>query len=119
MPTPRPIIVASVGATVGTSATWLISVMIDRPQTRPMIAVMIGRPIATTVPNVNSRTITAMRQADDLADVRLGLGDLLAEVAAEADLEPGVAGRIRERDDALGVVERSARSGSACRLSAM
>ena len=60
MPTPRPIIVASVGAVVGTSATWLISVMIDRPQTRPMIAVMIGMLIATAVPNVTRRTITAM-----------------------------------------------------------
>ena len=77
MPTPSPIIVASVGATVGTSATWLISVMIDRPLTRPTIAVTIGRPIATTVPKVSSSTITAMRQADDLAGVRLGLGHLL------------------------------------------
>ena len=34
--------------------------MIDSPLTSPMIAVMIGSPIATTVPNVNSRTITAM-----------------------------------------------------------
>ena len=34
--------------------------MIDRPQTSPTIAVMIGSPIATTVPNVNSSTITAM-----------------------------------------------------------
>ena len=34
--------------------------MIDSPQTSPTIAVKIGSPIATTVPNVNSRTITAM-----------------------------------------------------------
>ena len=34
--------------------------MIESPQTSPMIAVKIGRPMATTVPNVNSRTITAM-----------------------------------------------------------
>ena len=60
MPTPRPIIVASVGATVGTSATWLISVMIDSPMTRPRMAVTIGKPIATTVPNVSSSTITAI-----------------------------------------------------------
>ena len=52
--------VASVGATVGTSATWLISVMIDSPLTRPTIAVTIGSPIATTVPNVSSRTMTAI-----------------------------------------------------------
>ena len=51
---------ASVGATVGTTATWLISVTIERPQTSPTSAVRIGRPIATTVPNVNSSTIIAM-----------------------------------------------------------
>jgi hypothetical protein len=60
MPTPRPIIVASVGATVGTSATWLSSVMSERPITRPTIAVTMGRPMATTVPNVNRRTSTAI-----------------------------------------------------------
>ena len=60
MPTPSPIIVASVGATVGTSATWLMSVMIDRPLTSPTMAVMIGSPIATTVPKVSSSTMTAM-----------------------------------------------------------
>ncbi len=51
---------ASVGATVGTSVRWLISVITDSPQTRPTMAVTIGRPMATTVPNVSSRTITAM-----------------------------------------------------------
>ncbi len=39
---------------------WLMNVMIDSPDTSPISAVMIGRPIATTVPNVNTRTITAM-----------------------------------------------------------
>ena len=34
--------------------------MIDSPLTRPKIAVTIGSPIATTVPKVNSSTITAM-----------------------------------------------------------
>ena len=34
--------------------------MIERPQTSPNSAVTIGSPIATTVPNVNSSTITAM-----------------------------------------------------------
>ena len=40
--------------------TWLSSVMIDRPQTSPNSAVTIGSPIATTVPNVISRTMTAI-----------------------------------------------------------
>ena len=39
---------------------WLSRVISDSPQTSPMIAVKIGRPIATTVPNVKSSTITAM-----------------------------------------------------------
>ena len=34
--------------------------MIESPLTNPMTAVKIGSPIATTVPNVNSSTITAM-----------------------------------------------------------
>ena len=37
-----------------------MNVMIESPDTSPISAVMIGRPIATTVPNVNSRTITAI-----------------------------------------------------------
>jgi hypothetical protein len=52
--------VASVGATVGTSVRWLISVTIDSPLTRPTIAVTIGSPIATIVPNMMSRTMTAI-----------------------------------------------------------
>jgi len=60
MPTPRPIIVASVGAIVGTLIAWLSSVMSDSPQARPKIAVRIGMPIATNVPKVNSSTITAI-----------------------------------------------------------
>ena len=34
--------------------------MIESPLTSPMTALKIGSPIATTVPNVNSNTITAM-----------------------------------------------------------
>ena len=59
MPTPRPIIVASVGEMVGTSTTCPSSPTMLRPAPRPRIAVRIGRPIATTVPNVSSRMITA------------------------------------------------------------
>ncbi len=60
MPTPSPIIVARVGAIVGTLIRWPSRVTSDRPQARPKIAVRIGMPIATKVPNVNSSTITAM-----------------------------------------------------------
>jgi hypothetical protein len=47
--------VASAGAVVGTSTTWPSSVMMLSPVTRPTIAVPIGRPIATALPNVTSR----------------------------------------------------------------
>ena len=46
------------------------------------------------------------RQPDHLARVRLGLGDLLAHVAAEADRQAGVARGIGLVDDPLGVVGR-------------
>ena len=80
--------------------------MIDRPQISPKIAVMIGSPIATTVPNANSSTITAMPSPIDLADLGRGLGDLLAQVAAEADGQPGLLGRLRKVGDPLRVIER-------------
>ena len=61
MPTPSPIIVARVGATVDTVVAWLTIWMIDSVQARPRIAVRIGSSIATTVPKVNVRiTIAAM-----------------------------------------------------------
>jgi hypothetical protein len=44
------------------------------------------------------------RQADGLARVRLGLGHLLAEVAADADRQARVADRVGLGDDALRVV---------------
>ena len=73
MPTPRPIIVASVGATVGTSPTWLSGVTIDSPITRPNTAVTIGSPMATTVPKVNSSTMTAMVRPTASLEWVLGL----------------------------------------------
>ena len=50
---------ASVEETSGTSATWPSRRMIDSDAARPKIAVTIGRTIAVTVPNANSRMITA------------------------------------------------------------
>ncbi len=50
---------ASVGATLGTSATWPSSLMSASVATRPSTAVTIGSTIAVTVPNANSRMITA------------------------------------------------------------
>ena len=88
MPTPRPIIVASVGATVGTSARCPIRRMIASELTRPSTAEMIGSVIAAALPNANSRMITAAVRPIDLAAVGLRLGDCLADVAADRDLEP-------------------------------
>ena len=61
MPTPSPIIVASVGATVDTVNAWLKIWMIDSVAASPRIAVTIGSSMATTVPNVNVRITIAAR----------------------------------------------------------
>ena len=106
MPTPSPIIVASIRTTVGTSATWLMSVMIDRPLTSPTMAVMIGSPIATTVPKVSSSTMTAMPSPTTSLEWVSGLETFWPYVAAEADVEAGVPSRVRFVDDPLGVVGR-------------
>ncbi len=59
MPTPRPIIVPSVGATVGTSTTCPSSPIALRPATTPMIATVIGSDIATAVPRASRRIAIA------------------------------------------------------------
>src|SRR4051794_30429232 len=59
MPTPRPIIVASVGASVGTSITCPASVTSARPAARPASATTMGSPIATTPPSVTRSTTAA------------------------------------------------------------
>ena len=70
MPTPSPIIVASVGATVGTVVTWPRMRMIASVESSPKIAVMIGTSIAVIVPNVNVRiTIAAMIPTSSLDSV--------------------------------------------------
>ncbi len=59
MPTPSPIIVASVVATVGTAVAWPMAVMSARVVSSPRIAVTIGSAIAVTVPNASTRITTA------------------------------------------------------------
>ena len=59
MPTPRPIIVASVGAIVGTVTTWPRSPISESPASSPSTAETIGSPIATSVPKVKARMIIA------------------------------------------------------------
>ena len=70
MPTPSPIIVASVGATVGTVTTWPSMRMIASVESSAKIAVRIGSSIAVTVPKVNVRmTIAAMIPISSLDSV--------------------------------------------------
>ena len=70
MPTPSPIIVARVGATVDTVVAWLMSWMMDSVEASPRIAVRIGSSIATTVPNTNVRiSIAAMIPISSLDSV--------------------------------------------------
>ena len=70
MPTPSPIIVAKVGATVDTVIAWLKIWTIDSVEASPRIAVTIGSSIATTVPSANVRiTIAAMMPISSLVSV--------------------------------------------------
>src|SRR3954454_7918240 len=55
MPTPSPIIVATVGATSGTETTWPSSEIALSPQISPKIATATGSTIAVTVPNTMTR----------------------------------------------------------------
>jgi hypothetical protein len=55
MPTPRPIITASVVVKSGMETTWLTRVMIVAPVAMPAMAVPTGRPIASTEPKATIR----------------------------------------------------------------
>ena len=55
MPTPRPIIAPTVGATSGTDTTWPSSETRLSPQMSPKIAATIGSAIAVTVPKTRTR----------------------------------------------------------------
>jgi hypothetical protein len=59
MPTPRPIIVARVEATLGTWITPSSKRMIESAQARPITAEKIGSIIAVAVPKARRRMITA------------------------------------------------------------
>jgi hypothetical protein len=59
MPTPRPIMVASVGAMSGMPKRWPNRPMPARPTTSPTMAEMIGMPMATIEPNARVRMIIA------------------------------------------------------------
>jgi hypothetical protein len=70
MPTPSPIIVARVEATLGTWTTCSSIRMIESEQARPMIAEEIGRTIAVAVPKAKRRmTIAAAIPIASLAPV--------------------------------------------------
>ena len=61
MPTPSPIIVASVGPLVGIETAWPSSPTTDSATPSPTTAVMIGMPIATRLPSTRLRMIIATR----------------------------------------------------------
>ena len=90
MPTPSPIIVASVGAIDGTVTTWPRSPISARPPMRPMTAEMIGMPIATREPKVKARMIIAATRPIDLAALGVRLGQLRPDRAPAGDLHPGL-----------------------------
>ena len=59
MPTPRPIIVASVGATEGTAMTWPSRPIAESPTASAKAAVTIGVPIAIRLPKTSARITIA------------------------------------------------------------
>ena len=61
MPTPNPIMAATMLVKLGTSTTLASTSMMARPMPMPMIAVRIGRPMASTDPKAISRMTMAAR----------------------------------------------------------
>ena len=59
MPTPKPIMVASVGATSGMATKWPSRPTRPSPVSSPTMAVAIGMPAAARQPKVNARMMTA------------------------------------------------------------
>ncbi len=108
MPTPRPIIVASVGATVPMSVTAATSEMIDNAIARPNSAVPIGTLIATTEPNAMSRMTTAKKSPIDVRVAALVAAEVVDDRAAELDMKPGLFGRCSRRLELLHGLGRQA-----------
>ena len=106
MPTPRPIIVASVGATVGTALTCPTAVIRASVVKRPRMAVMIGSAIAVAVPKASRRMITAAASPTASLLSVDGPRELLADVAADRGLEAGLRGRVGGVQDPLGLGRR-------------
>ena len=74
---------------------------------RPTIALTIGSAMAVTVPKTSTRISIAASDADQLAGLGLGLGDLGAELAAGRDLDVGALGRLESpvSSDRLGLLD--------------
>src|SRR5215216_6446594 len=93
MPTPRPIMVARVGPTVGMLRRWPSSPMRPSAVARPSTAVTMGMPIATRLPKVRTRiTMAASRPMTSL----LSVGDLdrtLPRLPPDGHADAGPAGR--------------------------
>ena len=88
MPTPSPIIAASIGAKLAMSKMWVPRVTRPMPTPSANRAVRIGRPIATTEPKVRSRTTIAAARSDREGGVpAFFLGRFLDQLTAELDLQ--------------------------------
>jgi len=118
MPTPNPIIVASVGATDGTVIAWPSRRMIASDVSSATIALRIGSSIETTVPNANVRiTIAAMIPISSLISVEgldtfwpscppvctsrpaalAGLAASMIVWASETESSPGLTANVTDR----------------------
>ena len=97
MPTPSPIIVARVGATVGTEITCPNNPITDVAIARATAAVRIGRPIATRLPNTSARITIAERLPISSLVLVSGCESSLPIGPPTATWRPAFAGRLGRR----------------------
>ncbi len=101
--------IAIVGAVVGTSVTWLSRVIPETPAKTPISAEAIGSPIATSEPNVNASTTSAIaRPTTSLCSVSGLLSFCPSGPPAEV-LSPAAFAGIGLVEDRLAVVDRDVR----------
>ena len=84
MPTPNPIMVASVGAMLGTATMCPSSPMIAKPSASPMTALMMGRNMAMRVPNDTARMMTAAMRPMTVLESVFGLDSVAPTVPPAA-----------------------------------
>ena len=91
MPTPRPTMVATIGAAVLTSMVAASSVMPAEPTARPTRATTIGSPALTTEPKASTRMSSAATMPISSPLPRIGAAAVRCEAEAPAREGSGAA----------------------------